>query len=54
MHRRVNIAEVPLVRGKRSVWLHVPLSSEEVELLLGEGRIDHGEGDAVEGGVPGG
>jgi len=51
---RVDVAEVPLVGGKRSIGLHVPLSSEEIELLLSEGGIDHGERNAVEGGVPGG
>ena len=54
VNRRVDVAEVPLVSGKRSVGFHVPFSSEEIELLLGESGIDHGERDAVECGIPGG
>lgn len=46
---RVDITEVPLVSGQLSVGVHVPFTSEEVELLLGKLRIDHGERDTVEG-----
>ena len=52
MYRRVHIAEVPLVRRDLAVWLHVPLPSEQVQLLLREFRINDGEGYAMESGVP--
>jgi hypothetical protein len=52
MHRRVDIAKVPLVSGKRTVGLHVPFSSHQIQLLLGESGVNHGERNAMESGVP--
>ncbi len=54
VHRRIDIAKVPLVRRQLSVRVHVPLASEEVKLLLGKVRVDHGDGYAVESRVPSG
>ena len=45
MHRRVDVAERPLIGGQLAVGMHVPLTAEKDELLLGEGQIP--------GGVPG-
>jgi hypothetical protein len=52
MHRWVDIREVPLVCGDLPVRFHVPFTSEQVKLLLGERRINHGKGNAVESAVP--
>ncbi len=52
--RRVDVGEVPLVGGELAVGVHVPLAAEQDELGLGELRVDVGQGDAVEGQVPGG
>ena len=53
VHRRVDVAERPLVGGQLAVRVHVPLAAQQDELLLGEGRVDVGERDALEGEVPG-
>ena len=54
MHRRIDVAERPLVGRKLSVGMHVPLAQHQDELLLGEVRIDQRERHAVKGQVPGG
>ena len=48
----VDVGEVPFVGGELSVRVHVPLAEQEEELLFCEVRIDGGEGDHVERGVP--
>jgi hypothetical protein len=53
-HGRVNVAEVPLVGGQRTVRVLEPLSAQQFDLVLGERRIDVRQRDAVEGHVPGG
>ena len=50
--RRIDVAERPLVRGELAVGVHVPLAAHQDQLLLGEHRIDVGEGDRVECQVP--
>jgi hypothetical protein len=68
MNRGIDIAEIPFVsakgqlaftssalgysRRKLAIRMAVPLASEEIELFLGEVRVDHGEGDAVKASVP--
>ena len=53
VHRRVDVAERPLVRGQLAVRVHVPLAAEQDQLRLRELRVDVGERDAVEGEIPG-
>ena len=52
VHRRVDVAERPLVGGELPVGVHVPLAAQQDELCLGERRVDVRERDAVEGQVP--
>ena len=52
--RRVDVAELPFVGGELPVGMHVPLAGHQLELALGEAGVDAGEGDAMEGEVPGG
>ena len=52
--RRIDVAEVPLVGRELAVGVHVPLAAEQDELPLGPLGVDPGQGDAVEGRVPGG
>ena len=40
VHGRVDVGEIPLVGGDLPVGVHVPLAQEEVELLLGERRVE--------------
>ena len=40
VHRGVDVSKIPLIRGDLAVRLHVPLPSEEVELLLGKRGVD--------------
>ena len=53
LHRRVHVAEVPLVGGQRPVRVLEPLPAQQDQLVLGERRVHVREGDAVEGQVPG-
>ena len=53
VHRRVDVAERPLVGRDLAVGVHVPLAQQQQQLVLGEGRVDAGERDAVERQVPG-
>ncbi len=50
--RRVDVAEVPLVGGDLPARVEIDLRQHQVELRLGEVRIDHRQGDAVERQVP--
>ncbi len=52
--RRVHVTEGPFVRRKLAVGMHVPLSSEQHELVLRELRVDQRERNAMEGEIPGG
>ena len=54
VHRRVDVAERPLVGRDLPVGVHVPLAQEQDELRLGELGVDHRQRDAVERQVPGG
>ena len=53
MHRRIDIAEFPLVGRQLSIGRFVPFPQEERELLFCEIRIDQRERDGVERQVPG-
>ena len=52
VHRRVDVAERPLVRRQLAVRVHRPLAAHQHQLLLGERRVDVGQRDRVEGEVP--
>src|ERR1700730_16228723 len=54
VNRWIYIAKGPLVGRQLAVGVHIPFAEEEDELILGEVRIDDGEGHAVEGQIPGG
>ena len=54
VHRRIDVAEGPLVGGDLAVRVHVPLARQQHQLLLRELGIDQREGDAVKGEIPGG
>ena len=53
VHRRVDVAEVPLVGRQLAVRVQVVVAQHQVELLLGEVGVDHAQRDHVEGQVPG-
>ena len=53
MHRRIDVAEVPLVGRDLAVGVHVALAQHQLELLLAEVRVDERQGEDVEGEVPG-
>ena len=52
MDRRVHVVERELVRRHLSVRMHVPLTQEQDELLLREGRVDARQWQGVKGEVP--
>ena len=52
VHRRIDVAERPLVGRHLAVRMHVPFARHEQELLLGEIGIDERERDAVKGEIP--
>ena len=52
MHRRIDVAERPLIGGKLPVGMHVPLACHQHELLLGELAIHQRQRHAVERQVP--
>ena len=54
VHGRVGVAERPLVCRQRTVGVLEPLAAEHQELVLGERRVDVGQGDRVKSHVPGG
>ena len=53
VHRRVDVAEVPLVGGHLSVGMAVQAAQHEQELLLGEVEVDERQRERVEREVPG-
>ena len=52
VHRRVDVAEVPLVGGQLPAGVEVQLAEHQLELVLGEVDVDHRQRDGVEGEVP--
>ncbi len=53
MHRRIDIAEVPLVGGNLPIGVGIETAQHQQQLLLGEIKIHQRQGDRVEGQVPG-
>jgi len=54
VHRRVDVAEIPLVGRQLPVWMKVIVTQHQVQLRLGEFGVDNGERQHVKGQVPGG
>jgi hypothetical protein len=52
VHRRVDVAKIPLICWNLPIRFHVPLSCENVELFLCKGRVDHCKRDAMKRRVP--
>ena len=52
MHRRIHVAERPLVGRNLSVGMHVPLAQHQDELILGKIRIHQRQRNAVKRQVP--
>ncbi len=52
VHRRVHVAERPLVSRYLAVGVHVPLAQHENQLALGEVGVDQRDGHAVKSKVP--
>ncbi len=52
VHRRVDVAEVPLVGGQLPARVEVQLAQHQLELGLGEVDVDHRQRHGVEGEVP--
>src|SRR5262245_65744924 len=53
MNWRIDVAEVPLVRGDLSVWVKINLLRQEAQLLLGKIDIYARENHAVKCEIPG-
>jgi hypothetical protein len=54
MHRRIHVAERPLIGRDLPVGMHIPLAQDERELLLGEVGIHQRQRHAMKGQIPGG
>ena len=54
VHRRIDVAEVPLVGRNLAVGVQVVLAQHQLQLLLAEILIDQRQGNHVKGQVPGG
>jgi hypothetical protein len=52
LHRRIDVAEVPFVRGQCAVGMLEPFPAQQAELVLGECRVDVGQGDALKRQIP--
>ncbi len=52
VHRRVHVAEVPLVGGHLAARMQVQLRQHDAQLALREVGVDHRQRDAVEGEIP--
>ena len=53
MDGRIDVAEVPLIRGQLSVGMHVPLAQEQHKLFFGEAGIEKRERNHMKRQVPG-
>ena len=53
VHRRIDVAEVPLVGGNLPARVEVQAAQHQQQLLLGKIEIHQRQGDGVEGQVPG-
>ena len=54
MHRRIDVAEVPLISRDLAGRVLISPGEQEVQLLLGKIDVDGGERDRVKGKVPSG
>ena len=54
LHRRIDVAERPLIGRQLAIRMHHPDLAEQQQLALGEFGIDQRQADAVEAEVPGG
>ena len=52
-HRRIDVAEIPLIGRHLAVRVQIDFLQHQLELLLGEVDIDRRQRDRVEGEVPG-
>src|SRR5690606_26321823 len=52
VHRRVDVREVPFVGRNLAIGIHIPFTSQQIQLLLRKGGINNGERDAMESSVP--
>ena len=52
VHRRIDVVEVPLVRGQRAVRMLEPLAQQHEELVLRERRVEMRPRDRVEPEIP--
>ena len=52
MHGRIHISKRPFVGGNLAVWVHVPLTEHQDQLLLGKGRIHQRQRNAVKCEIP--
>ncbi len=48
MHRRIDVAEIPLISRYLPVGVHVPFAHHQQELVLGESESTSASGEAVE------
>ena len=53
MHRRIDVAEVPLVGGNLPARVEIEAAQHQQQLLLGEIEIHQRQGNRVEGQIPG-
>ena len=53
VHRRVHVAQLPLVGGQLAVGVHVPVAAEQQELVFGKFGVEPGQRQTVESQVPG-
>ena len=53
MHRRIDVAKIPLVGRDLAVGVHVMLAQHQLQLLLAEIRIHERQREHVEGKIPG-
>src|SRR5882724_10111916 len=51
-HRRIDVAEIPFVSRDLTVGMLVPFAQNDIELTLGEERVDQSEGNAMEREIP--
>ena len=54
MHRRIDVAKLPLIGGNLAVGMHIPIAQKEQQLLFGKMGVEAGKGQHVKSAVPGG
>ena len=48
VHRRVHVAQLPLVGRQLAIRVHVPVAAQQQQLLLGKFGVEPGQRQAVE------